>query len=630
MSAFVAVFNRDGKPVETEVVERMLDATPEYAVHGQNRWVDGPVGLGRQHFWVLPEEIGEVQPLFDGDSRCALVADVRLDNRGELIQALGLRGDSARLLSDSRLLFAAYRHWGAGCVDHLLGDFAFAVWDPRSKTLFAARDPLGNRGLSYFIDDSVALLASSVEQVLAHPMVAPRINEARIAEYLAVEWSNQEETFFQDVYDLPPGQVLTVSPERIKRREYCDLLPRAPIRYRDPAAYADHFRELVTEAVRCRLRATGRIGVSLSGGLDSTFLAAVAARLIAGRPAAPDLTCYSYAFERQVECDERSYIEPFVAQLGIKSRYVWCDDLWTFREIDRWPVQRDFIFWDAYAWLPQAVREAAHQDDCRVLLGGYYGDSLMAGERSWASAMLAEGRFAGWLRELWRARRELDWRAELLNVVRPWTPGWFRRIWRAMRSRRGGTAYHGLAPALARRVDLEARRAGYERQAAHLPPMIRGFYRSLRTNLPAQGTASVQRQYNRLGMELLSPYADRRLVEFVLAIPSDRLGRPRAGHNRWLQREAMRGLVPESIRLRLGKTTFYPLMREGLFKKECATVAELLNNPRMVALGYVSGAWFAKRPPTAALSDSEVLFLWLCLSLELWLRRYGLSNDLNF
>ncbi|MDS4029232.1 MAG: asparagine synthase-related protein [Candidatus Contendobacter sp.] len=625
MSAFVAVFNRDGKPVEAEVIERMLDATPEYAVHGQNRWVDGPVGLGRQHFWVLPEDVGEIQPLFDRDSGCALVADVRLDNRGELTQALGLRGESARSLSDSRLLFAAYRHWGTGCVDHLLGDFAFAVWDPHSKNLFAARDPIGNRGLSYFINDSVALLASSVEQLLAHPAVVPRINEARIAEYLAVEWSNQEETFFQDVYDVPPGQGLTVSPERIERREYCNLLPRAPIRYRDPAAYADHFRERVTEAVRCRVRATGRIGVSLSGGLDSTFLAAVAARLSAERSAAPDLTGYSYAFERQVECDERSYIEPLVAQLGIRSKYVWCDDLWTLREIDRWPVHRDFVFWDAYSGLPQVVREAAHQDGCQVLLGGYYGDSLMVGERLWASAMLAEGRFADGLRELWRARRELDWRTELLNTIRPWTPAGFRRAWRAMRNRRRSTAYHGLAPALARRVNLDARRAGYERQAAHLPPTIREFYRSLRTNLPAQGTASMQRQYNRLGMELLSPYADRRLVEFMLAIPADQIGKPGSGRNRWVQREAMRGLTPDLIRLRPRKTTFYPLMREGLFEKECATVAELLNNPRMVALGYVDGAWFAKRPPTVALSDGEVLFLWLCLSLELWLRRHWVT-----
>ncbi|MDG4550412.1 MAG: asparagine synthase-related protein [Candidatus Contendobacter sp.] len=626
MSAFVAVFNRDGRPVEAEVIEQMLDATPEYAVHGQSRWVDRQVGLGRQHFWVLPEEVGEVQPLFDPDSGCVLVADVRLDNRGELAQALGLRNNPAPPLTDSGLLFAAYRRWGAGCAGRLLGDFAFAVWDPRPRTLFAARDPMGSRGLSYFVTDAVALLASSVEHLLAHPMVVPRINEAKVAEYLAVEWSNQEETFFQDVYDLPPGHWLMISPERIERREYCDLLPRAPIRYRDPAAYADRFRELVTEAVRCRLRATGRIGVSLSGGLDSTFLAAVAARLITDRPAAPDLTGYSYAFERHVECDERQYIEPLVARLGIKSRYVWCDDLWTFREIDRWPVYRDFIFWDAYAWLPQAVREAAHRDDCRVLLGGYYGDSLMAGEWAWTSTLLAEGRIAGLLRELWVARRELDWRAEALNALRPWTPGWFRRTWRAMRSGRRGMACHGLAPALAKRVNLEARRASYERQAASVPPTIRRFYRSLWTNLPAQGVASVQRQYNRLGMELLSPYADRRLVEFVLAIPADRLGKPGSGRNRWLQREAMRGLAPELVRLRPRKTTFYPLMREGLFEKECATVAELLQNPRMVALGYVDGAWFARRPPTAALAEGEVLFLWLCLSLELWLRRYGLSR----
>ena len=105
MSAFVVVFNRDGKPVETEVIERMLDATPEYAVHGQNRWMDGQVGLGRQHFWVLPEEVGEVQPLCDPDSGCVLVADVRLDRAEAYCD--DVRQWARQILADSAQLIAA-------------------------------------------------------------------------------------------------------------------------------------------------------------------------------------------------------------------------------------------------------------------------------------------------------------------------------------------------------------------------------------------------------------------------------------------------------------------------------------------------------------------------------------------
>lgn len=622
MSAFVAVFNRNRKPVEPEIIERMLNATPEYAVNGQNCWVGGEIGLGRQHFWVLPEDAGEIQPLFDRASGCALVADVRLDNRQELMCLLGFRDDPVQSLSDSRLLFTAYLRWGTGCVDHLLGDFAFAVWDLRQRILFAARDPLGNRGLSYFVNDSVCLFASSIEQLLAHSTIAPRINEAKVAEYLMMEWSNQEETFFRDVYDLPPGHGLAISPERIERWEYCDLLPRAPIRYREPVAYADHFRELLAEVVRCRLRATGSIGVSLSGGLDSTFLAAIAARIIADQPTIPDLTGYSYAFERHTECDERRYIEPLIARLGIRSKYVWCDDLWTFRDLDRWPVHRDFILWDPYIWLPHAVMETARQDGCRILLGGYYGDSLMAGERFWAAGMLAERRFADLIREFWRVRREITWRTELPKVIRPWVPAWFQRTWRRIRHKHRKTVHDGLSRALARRVDLDARRLRYEGQVRSAPAAIREFYRSLRVDSLGQGAANVHRQYNRFGIEMLSPYADRRLVEFILAISADRIGKPGLGCNRWIQREAMRGLVPETVRLRSGKTAFYPLMKEGLFEKERVMVAELLRNPRMVALDYVDSAWLSKHPPDAALPLDDLTFLWLCLCLELWLQRY--------
>ncbi|HEV8240358.1 MAG TPA: asparagine synthase-related protein [Thermoanaerobaculia bacterium] len=607
MSGIVAVFRRDGRPVEAGEVERMLAAVPECSVDGQSAWVAGEVGLGHQRFWVLPEEMGEVQPLFDAEIGCVLVADLRLDNRGQLLRELAVTGDDAALWSDARLLLAGYLRWGQACVERLMGDFAFVLWDEREKRLFAARDPMGARGLSYHLSDGVALLASNVEQLLAHGAFAARLNESRVVDLLTMDWSDQAATFYRDVLDLVPGATLTVTATRAEVREFCDLLPVKRLRYRDQRNYAEHYRELVTEAVACRLRSTGRIGLSLSGGLDSTLLAAIAAPMVPQGGGASGLQCYSYAFERHPSCDERPFIEPLVAHLGVGSRYAWCDDLWTLRDADRWPVHRDYVLTDPYAWLPQAVNRLASQDGCRVLLGGYYGDVLTAGSREWAAGMAADGRLGELTVELWKNRSLPVWAGAARSLGRAMLPLWIDRLRRRPARRRGESQ-----PALDRRLVGAADRVNSRR----------GFHRHLRLACFTQGPASVRRTYHALGLEPLSPYEDRRLVEFVLAIPADQLGRPGDGNDRRIHREAARGLLPEPIRSRKDRTSFLALLREGLFDREAATVARLLARPRIVDMGQVAAVWLETHPPTASLPVEDLEVLWLCLCLEMWLRKF--------
>jgi len=147
-----------------------------------------------------------------------------------------------------------------------------------------------------------------------------------------------------------------------------------------------------------------------------------------------------------------------------------------------------------------------------------------------------------------------------------------------------------------------------------------GFYRHLRLACFAQGPASVRRRHHALRLEPLSPYEDRRLVEFVLSIPADQLGRP--GADRRIHRRAARGLLPEAIRSRADRTSFFPLLREGLFERETAAVARLLTRPRIVEMGYVDAVWLATHPPSPNLPLAELEVLWLCLCLEMWLRRF--------
>ncbi len=146
-----------------------------------------------------------------------------------------------------------------------------------------ARDALGARDVCYYVDEQVCLVASEITQILAHPRIRPAVNENKLVAFLAFLWDKPEESFYEHIHYLPPAHGMTVSKNRVSMWRYWDVDPQAQIRYKDERDYADHYLELLREAVRCRLRSVGPVGISLSGGLDSTSLAALRRRCCRSR-----------------------------------------------------------------------------------------------------------------------------------------------------------------------------------------------------------------------------------------------------------------------------------------------------------------------------------------------------------
>ena len=183
MSGIIAIFNRDRQPVDGDTLATLHRTGSHRAVDGHRSWSDGPVGLAHQHFRVWLNDDVASQPLASRDSRFVLTCDARLDGQSELCDKLGVESSEPR--SDPNLILRAYEKWGADCVEYLRGDFVFALWDEINRCLFCARDALGVRDLAYFLSDRFFVAASEAAQVLAHPEVPRRLNEGRLAEYLA-------------------------------------------------------------------------------------------------------------------------------------------------------------------------------------------------------------------------------------------------------------------------------------------------------------------------------------------------------------------------------------------------------------------------------------------------------------
>ena len=217
-----------------------------------------------------------------------LTAAARLDNREELARELGVPVPERGRTADGALVQAAYRRWGRSAPHRLFGDWSFAAWDPRERSWFIARDHHGSGTIYYYADRDVFTFACASQAILALGFARPVLDELYLAQLL-MSWPvyQGERTIGTVLRRLPPAHAMTVTADRIEVSRYWDLDDVAELRLRRREDYVEPFREHFDAAVRTRLRCSGRIGFSLSGGLDSGSVAVTAAALLSRTLSAP-------------------------------------------------------------------------------------------------------------------------------------------------------------------------------------------------------------------------------------------------------------------------------------------------------------------------------------------------------
>ena len=180
MSAIFGIINFDGRPVEETDLELMADTLVHRGPDTSDIWIKGAIGLGSRIFHSTLESFSEVLPYSDSETGLVIVADARIDNRSELGGSLGLIKQVKSGIPDSLLILNAYKKWADDCVDYLIGDFAFAIWDDHRKRLFCARDHMGIRPFIHYVSQDEFVFASEDKAVRKAPRVPTNINEERI------------------------------------------------------------------------------------------------------------------------------------------------------------------------------------------------------------------------------------------------------------------------------------------------------------------------------------------------------------------------------------------------------------------------------------------------------------------
>jgi asparagine synthase (glutamine-hydrolysing) len=511
--------------------------------------------------------------------RTAIWADVRLDNREELLAALGVP-ENGPAAGDADLILAAYRRWGDDCASHLLGDFAFALWDHQRGRLYCARDHAGIRQLSYYSDAGVFACASAPEQLLGYPQVPAEPDKATLANFLLDRFPDPDATLYQGIRRLPAAHFLVVTNRGVRLQRYWDPANLANSRPRTDEDIIDGFREVFGAAVQSRLAGSGDVAATLSGGLDSSAIVCVAHQL------APDALsrAYSLVFD-DLPCDERRYIDDVVRATGIGVVSCLAD-----RGAGAQPFQAcasnqyPGVPCDATFSMNFDLLERARQQGTRVLLWGVGGDELLGSGDAYLSDFIRQGRFrsAGQaVSDRVRHSGISDLRRSGAACIRPLVP-------RRLRSGMRGLVRRRLPRWI--REDFLRDAGALEPQSE--PPWRFGceaqerIYRGLTTgrtagySLPASDAMAAA-----FDMEFRHPFFDRRLIEYVLGLPP---ARAEFFAGKLLLREALRGTLPESIRTRLDKTGFDPLVDRGLHL-ESGTISSLICGSELTRMGAIDG-----------------------------------------
>lgn len=590
MSGIAGAWNLDGRPMDPGTLAAISGRLRHRGADGERQRIAGQVGFSYQHQWVTPEDHGVFQPVV-GPSGAMLMIDGRLDNRDELVSLLALE----RRVSDANCALAAYDRWGDEFAEHLAGDFAAAVFDPRAQRLLLVRDALGVRPLYYFHDGRVLVFASEIKAILAHPDVNVTPDEEGIADFLLVgarPLDRQDLTCFRGVASVIPAHVVAITRAGVAGRRYWDFDTERQLRFASFAEYVEAFGERFQIAVARRLRSNYPVALSVSGGLDSSSIFCQAETLRRRSAGSAPLVGISYVSERR-STDEQAYLRDIEAQYGVAfDRFAIEPRTGLVRGVIDQVSAIEAPFID-YMWgVTRELHTRAAAAGARVLLSGHWGDQML-----FSSAYLVDLLRLGAISKIWRhtkvyaryfgdqdtprRRRQLLLEAaryhlpvpiaSLLKQVRlrlfarPQPKPWFapQFLSAALRDRyRLATFDRRFCSAHARAVYIEAR-SKYHVQCMEWNAKVGALH----------------------GLDIAFPYLDRDLLAFLMAVPGEvhaQDGVPRA-----LLRESMRGILPDSIRARTWKSDFAPFVNQGLKEDADAILATMSADCLGVRLGYL-------------------------------------------
>jgi asparagine synthase (glutamine-hydrolysing) len=376
MSAICGIVNRDHTTIKTEKFEQMMQTLSHRGPDGSAKWIGESVALGHHMLHTTPESLNEKLPYHDPGPGLVICSDARIDNREELFNMLSIPSSQRNEITDSSLILKAYEKWDTQCTNYLLGDFAFVIWDSLNRKLFCARDHFGLKPLYYYISNSHFIFASEIKAVAIASEIVIRLNETALAEFLFMRLTSNTLTFYENVRQVAPAHTLTVYDDRIEKNQYWQLEAKSRLRLKSDNEYAEALRAYIIQSVHDRMRSAFPIATHLSGGLDSSAVACIAARKL--KEEGKKLIAVSSALPLNhpgPEHDDRNYIELVAAQeQNIELNWVLAERKTPFDNLEELFEHYYEPIDDPFFYMDHSLHKTAAERGVRIMLNGSGGD----------------------------------------------------------------------------------------------------------------------------------------------------------------------------------------------------------------------------------------------------------------
>lgn len=515
MSGIAGIFRFDGKDVRRDELEVMAEAVSHRGPDGVEFFTDSHAGLVSLSFLT---EAGMHKPFYFADN--AVAFDGRIDNLPTLSRMLKRKkapphdaGNAAQIISLS------YDYLNPVFPRCLLGDFAIALWDSKVRALTLVRDPFGIKPLYYYKDSQRFIFASEIKAILSLPGIQRKPNTRIVEQYKRGRHHTFTETFFENIFRLPPAAIMKIhSDGTLSQKTYWEINPRRKIRMKNRKAYLSRFRKLFLDAVERRLPKSGTCAVSLSGGLDSSSILGAASYL------KPSCRLLAVSHLSREFPDEREHIQKVVTETRADLEAVFLEDTPLLEGIEDALYHQESPFYDPEdSFLLQRFKTAKERG-ARALLTGEWGDQTHGGNGYLADNFLS-GKFVSFYNDI---------------KILP--------------------KYHGGLPLENIRYILKLlffnsplRHLTWRKHFGQTFPTCaqREMYEELFHPLHVLLLETLDKMAALAGVELRFPFLDRRLLQFLIAIPSEE--RIREGLGKQLLREGLKGILCEAIAKRTDK-----------------------------------------------------------------------------
>lgn len=620
MSGIGCIFNLDESPVDKITLHKMSQAMLRRGPDGMGTCASGPVGLVHRHFWTTPEDVSEQQPLSFADRQYSITADARLDNRDDLIAQL--YGYSSReTVSDAQLIAAAYAKWDDQCVNKLVGDFAFIIWDQLKHRLFLARDPIGVRVLHYTLTSSRFIAATDISAILAVLGETPPLNHDVLRDLISLDYNRCIlETVYRSIYRVPPAHFFVVSRNGIQKSRY--WLPASGCRFhwKTDRECVESFGDVLGQAVRSRLRSRGAVGIFAGGGLDSSAIACLVSRECKTLSKEDTFSLFGLRFQSTPGADESEYFDELAK---------WCDSMrvfripsdhcWTFCDAGSLPEQfGSEPEFDPVRPLLSNAFQFMNQNGCSTILTGHGGDQVFAGNPYLNPQFIIDlpwTRLVKEIKHFSRIGKRPYWWLLYLRFLRPHIPARLIRVFASFVRKKKSFVNSGSSSS-----DKRSTLEDFSRTPQYNSYSLEKIYGYITRGMTAIDFIMLDHCGVETGTEIRMPFYDRRLVDFLFSLSPHLLFRD--GRTKWLLRTAMNNLMPEMIRNRTGKAHFAGLVIRGLGEREKGLIDSLFTGCGDIDLGLtdatsVKEVW-ASFKVNACMENAWKIFL--TASVQKWLR----------